>query len=97
MFRTMLLGLVAAGSLGGAALVASPASAAPVSPLAAGVVADAGGLVQQAQYYYYGPRRYWGPRPYYRPRYYGPRPYYYGPRYYRPYYGPRYFYGPRYW
>ncbi|QEL23229.1 hypothetical protein FQV39_12085 [Bosea sp. F3-2] len=68
MFRTTLLAAAVTGALGGFAMMAAPASAAPVAA-PAGQTAQAGqGLIEQAQYYYRGPRRYYGPRPYYRPR-----------------------------
>lgn len=86
------IGLVAASLFG--AIAASPAAfampiaPAPVTPQAADVeqvrwVCDPWGrCFWRPNYYgYYGPRPYYGPR-YYGPRYYGPRPYY-GPRYYR--------------
>lgn len=74
MFRTTLLAVAAAGALGGAALMTAPASAAPVNMAATQTAESGQGLVEQAQYYYRGPRRYYGP-----PRYYGPRRYS-GPR-----------------
>lgn len=67
MFRTTILAAATAAALGGGALMATSASAAPVAT-PAGQTAQAGqGLIEQAQYYY-GPRRYYRPRPYYRPR-----------------------------
>jgi len=71
--------------LGFAAAAPQGAQAAPMGPAMALPAQAAPGAVEQAQYYYR--RRYWRPRPYYRPYY--RRPYYVRPRpFYRPYYRP---------
>jgi hypothetical protein len=67
MIRSLLMGFALAGSLGGAALIATPASAAPLGSAAAPIAQSGQGLLQDVQYYY-GRPRYYRPRPYYRPR-----------------------------
>lgn len=65
MIRSLVLGFAVAASLGGTALTAAPATAAPLG-MASAPLAQAGqGLLQDAQYYY-GRPHYYRPRPYYR-------------------------------
>ncbi|CAH1668217.1 hypothetical protein [Chelatococcus asaccharovorans] len=88
----VLAAVITAGGLGiGAIELAGSAQAAgPVTAGAAAVpAASAANLVQQVQYWGYGPPRGYYGRRYYGPprRYYRPRPYYgygYGPPRYRP-------------